>query len=82
MSGFTCPHCHKPVHIFKKGGGKKAAEEFNIAFLGSIPLDPAFVEKGDQGSLKIEKNSVIETSFTPIINNIEKRMCEVKIKND
>jgi len=76
MSGFTCPYCHNPFDIFKKGGGKKAAKEFNIAYLGSIPLDTVFVEKGDRGTLKIEKDSVIETSFTSLINNIEKKMLE------
>jgi len=72
MSGFICPHCNKQVNIFKQGGGKKAAETYQIPYLGSIPLDPTIVEKSDKGSLKIEKGSVIETSFTSIINEIEK----------
>src|SRR3989449_4859656 len=27
MSGMTCPHCHKEIEVFKKGGGEAAALE-------------------------------------------------------
>ena len=50
MSGLNCPHCGKKINLFKKGGGKKAAIEFNINFLGTIPLDPSIVEQGDTGT--------------------------------
>jgi Mrp family chromosome partitioning ATPase len=49
MSGFTCPHCHKTIDLFKKGGGEKAAREMLVPFLGSIPLDPEIVLCGDSG---------------------------------
>jgi Mrp family chromosome partitioning ATPase len=49
MSGFTCPHCHKTIDLFKKGGGEKAAREMLVPFLGSIPIDPEIVLCGDSG---------------------------------
>lgn len=49
MSGMTCPHCGELISIFGSGGGRKAAEELKIPFLGSIPLDPAMVIAGDEG---------------------------------
>ncbi len=49
MSGFVCPHCGKPVDIFKQGGGRRAAEDMGVPFLGAIPLDPDFVGRGDDG---------------------------------
>ena len=49
MSGFICPHCGKPIDLFKKGGGEKLAQEFGLRFLGRIPIDPRVVDTGDTG---------------------------------
>jgi ATP-binding protein involved in chromosome partitioning len=73
MSGFTCPHCGKTVDIFKTGGGEKAARDFDIPFLGRIPLDPRIVETGDAGKIFFTKNDDSEAtkSFKKIVNKIE-----------
>ena len=39
MSYFVCPHCDERTEIFGHGGGRKAAEELGLEFLGEIPLD-------------------------------------------
>ena len=49
MSGFICPHCGKPIDLFKKGGGEKLAQELGLRFLGRIPIDPRVVDTGDTG---------------------------------
>ena len=49
MSGLECPHCHKEIDLFKKGGGEELARHYGIPFLGAIPLDPATVVAADQG---------------------------------
>ncbi|MCD4739812.1 Mrp/NBP35 family ATP-binding protein [archaeon] len=49
MSGFTCPHCHKKVDLFKGNGGEEISKDLNIPFLGSIPLEPGIVRAGDSG---------------------------------
>ena len=49
MSGMVCPHCHEAIDLFGKDGGKKAAEEFGVPFLGSIPLDIDMRKAGDEG---------------------------------
>jgi ATP-binding protein involved in chromosome partitioning len=74
MSGFTCPHCGKKVDIFKSGGGKKAAEDFNLPYLGDIPLDPTIVETGDNGTTKMIDDSTLATSFETIAENVKKRI--------
>ncbi|RFU31507.1 hypothetical protein B7463_g4809, partial [Scytalidium lignicola] len=43
MSGFVCPNCSECTAIFSSGGGKVMAQEFNVKFLGSVPIDPQFV---------------------------------------
>ncbi|TID21207.1 hypothetical protein CANINC_003487 [Pichia inconspicua] len=51
MSGFVCPGCHKESQIFKPttGGGEKLANDLNIKFLGSVPLDPRIGKCCDNG---------------------------------
>jgi ATP-binding protein involved in chromosome partitioning len=49
MSGMVCPHCGGHISLFGEGGGKKAAEELGVPYLGAIPLDPAMVKAGDEG---------------------------------
>ena len=49
MSHFTCPHCHKEIDIFSRGGAERTARQFNVPFLGAIELVPAIREGGDRG---------------------------------
>jgi len=49
MSGMICPHCKETIDLFSRGGGKKAAEELGVPYLGAIPLDPEMVKAGDEG---------------------------------
>ncbi|SFM67313.1 Mrp/NBP35 family ATP-binding protein [Thermodesulforhabdus norvegica] len=56
MAGLYCPHCGGFVPIFKTGGGEKTAKDMGIAFLGSLPFNPAVVEAGDSGKPILEKN--------------------------
>jgi Mrp family chromosome partitioning ATPase len=55
MAGFVCPKCGEVTHIFGRNGGSKMAEEMNLRFLGSIPIDPRFVESGDIGKAYIQE---------------------------
>lgn len=48
MSGFVCPDCGSTHEVFGSGGGQALADERDLPFLGSIPLDPA-VRSGDDG---------------------------------
>lgn len=49
MSGFICPHCSERSDIFKRGGGKRLAEQNEIPLLAEVPLDPRVVAAGDSG---------------------------------
>ncbi|CCK72697.1 iron-sulfur cluster assembly protein CFD1 KNAG_0L00760 [Huiozyma naganishii CBS 8797] len=44
MSGFICPYCAECTNIFSSGGGERLAKEFEVPYLGNIPIDPKFVE--------------------------------------
>jgi len=73
MSGFTCPHCGKSIDIFKTGGGLKASKDFNVPFLGKIPLDDQVVEAGDSGKPFIINNnkSITTKAFEKILKKFE-----------
>jgi Mrp family chromosome partitioning ATPase len=43
MSGFVCPNCSECTYVFSKSGGEVMAKDFNVDFLGSVPIDPQFV---------------------------------------
>jgi len=66
MSGMTCPHCGETIDLFGRGGGKKAAEDLGIPYLGAIPLDPALVKAGDEG-----RPYVLRHADTPTWNAVD-----------
>jgi ATP-binding protein involved in chromosome partitioning len=49
MAGFRCPDCGSFHDVFGSGGGRAFADENELPFLGSIPLDPAVRTGGDSG---------------------------------
>jgi len=49
MSYFVCDGCGKEHEIFSRGGAQRAAERFQIPYLGEIPITPALREGGDNG---------------------------------
>lgn len=49
MSEFICPNCGAKYTIFGKGSGRRIAEEMQVRYLGSIPLDPRINECNDKG---------------------------------
>ncbi len=49
MASFIAPDTGKEYFIFGKGGGEKVAQEYDIPYLGRIPIDPRIAEGGDTG---------------------------------
>jgi ATP-binding protein involved in chromosome partitioning len=79
MSGMTCPHCEKPIELFGNGGGRKAAEELGVPFLGASPLDPRLVRAGDEGRPYILQytdspaSQAIDAILESLITKVEKQ---------
>jgi Mrp family chromosome partitioning ATPase len=76
MSGLVCPHCQEVVEVFKSGGGERTARDFNINFLGRIPMDPQVVTGGDDGRpyLSSEQDSPAVQAFAGLLDNVEKNI--------
>ncbi len=64
------------VDIFKKGGGKNTAEEFNVPYLGALPFDPGFVRGGDDGVHRIvsEPEGHSAKAFSGVVAAIQEQI--------
>ena len=51
MSGFICPHCNERTNIFGSGGARESAEQWDVPFLGEVPLNLQLQQQSDAGSL-------------------------------
>jgi ATP-binding protein involved in chromosome partitioning len=49
MSGFKCSHCGEVTDVFMEGGGSQLAEDLNLPFLGTLPLDKEIMSSGENG---------------------------------
>jgi len=76
MSGLVCPHCGGSIELFGRGGGRREASERRVAFLGTIPIDPATREGGDAGRpiVLADPDGVTSKAFGKIASDLEERI--------
>jgi len=74
MNGFACPHCGEVTDIFPIGAGKQIANDMNIPYLGSIPMDRRIAQSADDGVplSSIVKEDPISKIIYQIIQNLNK----------
>ncbi|KAJ3416992.1 Nucleotide-binding protein 2 [Chytridiales sp. JEL 0842] len=73
MSGYVCPNCSECTNIFSKGGGEALAKEYNVPFLGCIPIDPSLVtliESTEGGFVKSFTQSGLFETFKGIAEKV------------
>lgn len=51
MSYWTCKGCSKKEYIFGEGAVLKAAEQYDVPFLGEIPIHKEIAKYSDEGIL-------------------------------
>jgi len=76
MSGLICPKCNHRIDLFGTGGGKKQAEEMDIAFLGAIPINLEARKLADKGRpIIIEKEETdISIAIFQVVKKIEEML--------
>jgi len=74
MSCLICPHCGEKIEVFKTGGGEKAAEELDVPFLGSIPLDAEIGRLGDMGKTFTENKTSAAKAFDKVVDAVLARL--------
>jgi len=77
MSYFVCPHCQHEIDIFSRGGAEKTAQQFGVAFLGSVQLDPDIRKSGDSG-----KPTVLEGEDSPHAKSLYEFARKVMARTD
>ncbi len=56
MSIHICSECGNEEHIFGEGGGQRMSEDYDVDFLGALPLDKAIREEVDNGRPSVIAN--------------------------
>jgi ATP-binding protein involved in chromosome partitioning len=76
MSYLDCPHCNAHLQIFGKGGAQKVSEQFNVPFIGEIPLHAQIMEGSDTGTpvTVYEPNSMQSLAFSKVAKTIAGRI--------
>ncbi len=52
MSYAVCPHCGEKYEIFGPSNGQALADDFQINFLGALPIDPVLAKLADAGQIE------------------------------
>jgi ATP-binding protein involved in chromosome partitioning len=74
MSEFVCPHCGMSYNLFGESVTQKAANEFGIKHLGSLPLDPRIISFSDKGTPFVveDPESKAAKAFGEIVDQLSK----------
>lgn len=76
MSYFIAPDTGQHYSIFGSGGGEQLAMEYEIPFLGRIPIDPRIAEGGDAGkpAMLEQQESTLVTEFEKIAGQVAQQI--------
>ena len=75
MSEFVCPKCGESYKIFGEGSAKKAADEYGVDHLGTLPLDPRIITLSDEGTPFVmnEPDSKAAIAFSSLVDRLAKK---------
>lgn len=81
MSTFVCPHCQTETPIFRRGGGRAAAEKVQAPLLGEVPLVPSVCEAGDSGRpiVASQAESPAAQAFVQVARQVAARVSVVTL---
>ena len=72
MSIHICSECGHEEHIFGTGGGQSMSDQYNVDFLGALPLDKKIREEVDNGKPTVAVDP--ENRISHIYRDIARRM--------
>lgn len=62
MSYVKCPDCGKELYVFGKSKAEEVCAEYNIPFLGRMPIDQKLSSLVDNGAIEMMENGYLETA--------------------
>ena len=78
MSIHICSQCGNAEHIFGQGGGEKMSKEYDVDFLGSLPLDINIREQADNGNPTVvaDPDGQVSDMYRDISRKMSARLAE------
>ena len=79
MSTHICSQCGHEEHIFGAGGGEKMCADYNVEFLGGLPLDIRIREQADSGNPTVvaEPDGNIAKTYKQIARRIAVKVADM-----
>ncbi len=79
MSTHICSKCGHEEHIFGAGGGEKMCGDYNVEFLGGLPLDIRIREQADSGNPTVaaDPDGKIAKEYKQIARRIAVKVAEM-----
>ena len=79
MSTHICSQCGHEEHIFGSGGGEKMCADYNVEFLGGLPLDIRIREQADSGNPTVvaDPNGAIAKEYKQIARRVAVKIAEM-----
>src|ERR687889_2566048 len=76
MSYFVAPDTGARYNIFGEGGGQKLADQYDVPFLGAIPLGLEVREGGDKGVPVVvsQPESVLAEAFRKVAEEVARQV--------
>jgi ATP-binding protein involved in chromosome partitioning len=78
MAVHVCSNCGHTEHIFGADGGRRMAEQYDVEYLGGLPLDIRIREHADSGrpTVVAEPDSAITQTYKEIARKVAVRIAE------
>lgn len=78
MSIHICSACGNAEHIFGQGGGERMSKEFDVDFLGDLPLDINIREQADNGNPTViaDPDGKVSDMYREISRKMSARLAE------
>ncbi|MEZ5740272.1 MAG: iron-sulfur cluster carrier protein ApbC [Burkholderiaceae bacterium] len=78
MAMHICSQCGHTEHIFGEGGGERMAREYDVDYLGGLPLDIRIREQADSGKPTVvaDPDGEISQAYRAIARRVAVRIAE------
>ena len=83
MSYFLCDGCDKKHYIFRKGGGKKVANELGVPLIAEVPIDPSVSAGSDSGDPVVKRipESSVGKAYIEAAGGVASQQSIVNLEN-
>lgn len=78
MALYHCPKCGNLEHIFGEGGGERMARDYNVDYLGGLPLDIKIRQQADAGKPTViaEPDGAVAAIYKSIARKVAIKIAE------